>query len=189
MLKTREADVAYTLYGALGEEVRRDPTLKLEPVGSPATQWAVFTRQQYEPQSPWSDRRVRLAANHAINRQAINEAETLGHSIPTGNIIPRQFDGALPLEPYPYDPAKARRLLAEAGYAGGFEAGHLTVDNVFTGLGAAIVNNLAAWAFGPPFDPWSVRRIRRPIARRRTSTSRCRPVAPLAAPPRASRPS
>jgi peptide/nickel transport system substrate-binding protein len=144
MLKTREADVAYTLYGTLGEEVRRDPTLKLEPVVSPATQWAVFTRQQYEPQSPWSDRRVRLAANHAINRQAINEAETLGHSIPTGNIIPRQFDGALPLEPYPYDPQKARRLLAEAGYAGGFEAGHLTVDSVFTGLGAAIVNDLAA---------------------------------------------
>jgi peptide/nickel transport system substrate-binding protein len=144
MLKTREADVAYSLYGPLGDEVRRDPTLKLEPVGSPGTQWAVFTRQQYDPRSPWSDRRVRLAANHAINRQAINEAETLGYSRPTGSMIPRTFDGALPLEPYPYDPPKARRLLAAAGYAGGFEAGEVTVDSVFTGLGAALVNDLAA---------------------------------------------
>jgi peptide/nickel transport system substrate-binding protein len=144
MLKQGEADVAYSLYGPVGEAVRRDPTLKLEPVGSPGTQWAVFTAQQYDPRSPWSDTRVRLAANYAVNRQAINEAETLGYSIPTGSIIPRQFDGALPLEPYPYDPQKARQLLTEAGYAGGFDAGEVTVDNVFTGLGAALVNDLTA---------------------------------------------
>ena len=144
MLKRHEADVAYALFGPLGEEVRRDPSLKLEPVVSPATQWVVFTSRQYDPASPWFDKRVRLAANHAINRRAINEAETLGHSVPTGNIIPRKFDGALALEPYPYDPKKARQLLAEAGYAGGFEAGDFTVDNVFTGLGEAIVNDLVA---------------------------------------------
>jgi peptide/nickel transport system substrate-binding protein len=143
MLKTGEADIAYSLYGALGDEVRRAPHLKLEPVVSPATQWVVFTFQQYDPQSPWSDQRVRLAANHAMHRQALNEAVTLGHSLPTGSIIPRQFAGALPLEPYPYDPPKARQLLAAAGYAHGFEAGDLMVDSVFTGLGEAIVNDLA----------------------------------------------
>jgi ABC-type transport system substrate-binding protein len=134
--------VAYALYGPLGEEVRRDPSLKLEPVVSPATQWVVFTARQYDPASPWSDKRVRLAANHAINRRAINEAETLGHSVPTGNIIPRRFEGALALEPYPYDPKKARQLLSEAGYPNGVEAGDCTVDNVFAGLGEAIVNDL-----------------------------------------------
>jgi peptide/nickel transport system substrate-binding protein len=144
MLKRREADVAYALYGPLGEEVRRDPDLKLEPIVSPATQWVVFTSRQYDPASPWSDKRVRLAANHAINRRTINEAETLGHSIPTGNIIPRKFDGALALEPYSYDPKKAKQLLSEAGYANGFEAGDCTADNVFTGLGEAIVNDVGA---------------------------------------------
>jgi ABC-type transport system substrate-binding protein len=84
--------------------VRRDPNLKLELVFPPATQWVVFTSQQYDPKSPWYDKRVRLAANHAINRQAINEAETLGYSTPSGSIIPRKFDGALVLEPYPYLP-------------------------------------------------------------------------------------
>ena len=144
MLKRQEVDVAYALFGALGEEVRRDPNLKLEPVFPPTTQWVVFTAQQYDPASPWFDKRVRLAANHAINRQAINEAETLGYSIPTGSIIPRKFDGALVLEPYPYDPKKARQLLAEAGYANGFEAGDCTADIAFTGLVEAIVNDLNA---------------------------------------------
>jgi peptide/nickel transport system substrate-binding protein len=142
MLKRREADVAYALFGPLGEDVRRDSSLKLEPVVSPATQWVVFTGRQYDPASPWFDRRVRLAANHAINRSAINEAETLGYSVPTGSIIPRRFDGALPLDTYPYDPKKARQLLAEVGYAGGFDAGEFAVDNVFTGLAEAIVNDL-----------------------------------------------
>jgi peptide/nickel transport system substrate-binding protein len=144
MLKRQEADVAFALYGPLGEEVRRDPSLKLEPVVSPATQWVVFTARQYDPASPWSSRRVRLATNHAINRRAINDAETLGHSVPTGNIIPRRFVGALALDPYPYDPGKARQLLSEAGYANGFEGGDFTVDNVFTGLAEAIVNDLSA---------------------------------------------
>src|SRR5919197_1798129 len=91
MLKKQEADVTYGLYGPLAEEVQRDPSLKLEPVVPPGAQWIVFTAEQYDPKSPWADQRVRLAANHAINRQAINEAETLGHSIISGSIIPRQF--------------------------------------------------------------------------------------------------
>lgn len=61
-------------FSTQGEEVRRDPNLKLESVVSPATQWAVFTRQRYDPQSPRSDIRVLLAANHAIDRQALDEA-------------------------------------------------------------------------------------------------------------------
>jgi len=144
MLKKQEADVAYALFGALGEEVRRDPNLKLEPVVPPTTQWIVFTYQQYDPKSPWYDKRVRLAANHAINRQAVNESETLGYSIPTGSIMPRKFDGALPLEPYAYDPKKAKQLLTEAGYPNGFDARDCTVDIAFTGLGEALVNDLTA---------------------------------------------
>jgi peptide/nickel transport system substrate-binding protein len=144
MLKKREADVTYGLYGALGEEVQRDPNLKLEPVLPPGTQWIVFTDQQYDPKSPWSDQRVRLAANHAINRQIINEAETLGHSVISGSIIPRKFAGALPLEAYAYDPAKAKQLLKEAGYAKGFDAGECGVDSVYAGVVEAVVNDLGA---------------------------------------------
>ena len=143
MLKKQEADVTYGILGALAEEVQRDPNLKLEaPVI--ATQWIVFTYDQYDPKSPWADQRVRLAANLAFNRQTANEAETLGHSQLTGSIIPRQFDYALPLEPYAYDPSKARQLLKEAGYPNGFDVGDCAVDNVYTGVIEAFVNDLSA---------------------------------------------
>lgn len=143
MLKKQEADVTYGIYGALAEEVQRDPNLKLEaPVI--ATQWMVFTDEQYDPKSPWADQRVRLAANLAFNRQTANEAETLGHSLLTGSIIPRDFDFALALEPYPYDSNKARQLLKDAGYPSGFDAGEFYVDSVYTGVVEALVNDLSA---------------------------------------------
>jgi peptide/nickel transport system substrate-binding protein len=144
MLKKQEADVTYGIYGPLAEEVRRDPNLKLEPVVPPGTQWLVFTAEPYNPKSPWSDQRVRLAANHAINRQAINEAETLGNSVLTGGIVPRKFDFALLLEPYAYDPNKAKQLLKEAGYSNGFDAGECSGDSVYAGVMEAAVNDLAA---------------------------------------------
>jgi peptide/nickel transport system substrate-binding protein len=143
MLKKREADVAYALYGPLAEEVRRDPSLKLEPVVIPSTQW-ISIIDQYDPGSPWADKRVRWAANLAINRQAINEADTLGYSVLSGSIIPRRFDFALPLEPYPYDPGRARELLEEAGYGRGFDAGECTTDAVYASVIEAVVNDLAA---------------------------------------------
>lgn len=126
MLKTHEADVATGL-NSVGEAVRSDPHLQLARVAVPNTWWVVFTHQQYDPQSPWSDRRVRLAANHAINRQAINDALLLGYGVPTGSIIPQKIDGALVLDPYSYDPHRAKQLLTEAGYPNGFEAGECPV--------------------------------------------------------------
>src|SRR5262249_56068310 len=95
------------------------------------------------PVSPWHDRRVRLAANYAIDRQALNDAETLGASILTGSLVPRAFEFALPREPYPYDPAKAKQLLAEAGYPNGFEAGHLTPVPPYFHIAHPIVTYLA----------------------------------------------
>jgi peptide/nickel transport system substrate-binding protein len=144
MLKKQEADVTYGLYGALGEEVRNDPNLKLEPVIPPGTQWIVFAEYYHDPKSPWADKRVRQAANHAIHRQAINEAETLGYSVLSGSIIPRKFAYALPLEAYAYDPKKAKQLLKEAGYANGFDAGECGVDSVYAGVVEAAMNDLTA---------------------------------------------
>src|SRR5437899_2242523 len=129
MLKQQEADVTYAIYSTLGEEVQRDKTLKLEPTLA-GIQWGSFV-DMYESTSPWHDKRVRLAANHAINRQAINESETLGYSKLVGGIIPPTYDFALPWEPYAYDPKKSKALLTEAGYAHGFDAGEYSCDAVY----------------------------------------------------------
>jgi ABC-type transport system substrate-binding protein len=142
MLKRQEADVTYAIYGPLAEEVQRDPTLKLAHTLA-GTEWGSFV-DMYDPTSPWQDKRVRLAANHAINRQALNEAETLGYSKLLGGIIPDTYDFALPLEPYAYDPPKAKALLTAAGYPQGFDAGTFSCDAVYTSQIEGVVNDLGA---------------------------------------------
>src|SRR5207247_1475553 len=142
-LKRGEVDVAYALWGALAEEVRRTPGLTLKATLVPTTFWVVFA-DQWDPKSPWHDRRVRLAANHAIHRQAINEAENLGHAKITGSLIPTSFDFYWQPSAYAYDPARARQLLAEAGYPNGFDAGDYFVDAAFVNVAEATVNYLQA---------------------------------------------
>ena len=143
MLKTGEADIAYLMVGVEAATIKADPRLRLAQVIPSATWWMEFT-EQWSARSPWSDRRVRLAANLAIDKQGINQAERLGYSRLTGSIIPSIMEFALRIEPYPYDPARAKRLLAEAGYPGGFDAGDLTPLPPFTTMGEAVANNLAA---------------------------------------------
>ena len=127
MLKRGEADVGYVFRGALAEELKRTPGLTLKPYYLPLPVWYVFT-EQWDPKSPWADRRVRLAANLGIDRQAVNQAETLGLSKPTASIIPQKFEFSWPAPLYPFDPKRAKQLLAEAGYPNGFDAGTITAD-------------------------------------------------------------
>ncbi len=143
MLKTGEADIAYLMIGVEAETVRADPRLRLAQVIPSATWWLDFP-EQWKPKSPWQDRRVRLATNLAMDKPAINQAERLGLSRLTGNIIPSVMEFALHIEPYPYDPTQARRLLAEAGYPNGFDAGDLTPVPPFTSFGETVANYLAA---------------------------------------------
>jgi peptide/nickel transport system substrate-binding protein len=143
MLKRGEADVVYSIRGALAEELRRTPGLTLKPNYPPGTFWLAFV-DQWDPKSPWHDRRVRLAANHAIDRNAINQAETLGLSRITASLIPHTFDFYWPAPLYGFDPQKAKQLLAEAGYPNGFDAGDYYCDSSYANVGEAVVNDLKA---------------------------------------------
>jgi peptide/nickel transport system substrate-binding protein len=70
---------------------------------------------------PLKDRRVRQALNMAVDRQAIIKNLYSGRgqllNTVTGKSVANTFDPG----PYPYDPARAKALLAEAGYGNGFE--------------------------------------------------------------------
>jgi peptide/nickel transport system substrate-binding protein len=143
MLKRDEVDVAYLLDAPQALEVKRDPKLKLAFSGGIGTFYLDFL-DQWDPKSPWADRRVRLAANHAIDRRTLNEADTLGASKLNGSVVPRSFEFALPIEPYSYDPAKAKQLLAEAGYPNGFDAGELYPWPPYAPLAEAINGYLGA---------------------------------------------
>jgi peptide/nickel transport system substrate-binding protein len=143
-LKRGEVDVAYGLTGPLAEEVRRTPSLTLKAAKIPVTLWLVFA-DQGDPRSPWHDRRVRLAANLAINRQAINEAGYLGLGKISASFIPHSLEYYWPPPPYAYDPKRARQLLAEAGYPNGLDAGDLASEPFAgAGIGEPVVNDLGA---------------------------------------------
>ena len=141
MLKRGEADIAYSIRGVLAQELKRAQGLTLKPTFPTFTEWVTFT-EQWDPKSPWADRRVRLAANLAVDRAAINEAEYLGFAKVSSSLIPRDFEFYWPAPPYGHDPARARQLLAEAGYPKGFDAGEISSDNVY--VPEAIANDLQA---------------------------------------------
>ena len=69
---------------------------------------------------PLDDVRVRHAIAYAINRQDITTAMTFGTGVPTQDPIPSSSAWAYNYAPYSYDPAKAKQLLADAGYPNGF---------------------------------------------------------------------
>jgi len=143
MLKRNEADIAYSIRGALAEEIRRTPGLTLKSTGGAFTEWITFL-DQWDPKSPWADRRVRLAANYAIDRKSLNEAEYLGLSKVTATIIPSGFEFSWSPPTYAHDPQKAKQLLAEAGYPNGFDAGLISADTVYAPIAEAVANYLQA---------------------------------------------
>ena len=143
MLKRDEVDVAYLLEGELGESIRNDPKLKLAFSGGVATFLLDFF-DMWDPKSPWADQRVRKAASLAIDRQALSDADTLGASKVNGNIVLKSMQFALPIDPDPYDPAQAKKLLAEAGYPNGFDAGDFHAVPPYFATGEAIVGYLGA---------------------------------------------
>src|SRR6202795_1580327 len=142
-LKRGEVDIVYSVRGELAEELQRTPGLTLKPAVIQAAFWLYFP-DQWDPKSPWHDRRVRLAASLAMDRPTINQALTLGHSKLTGNIIPSSFDFFWQPPAPVYNAARAKQLLAEAGYANGFDAGDYSCDGSYSNLAEAVGNNLQA---------------------------------------------
>jgi peptide/nickel transport system substrate-binding protein len=143
MLKRGEADIVYSIRGPIAEEARRTPGLTLKPTIIPAPFWLVLA-DQWDPKSPWHDQRVRLAANLAIDRNSINQAETLGFSKITTSMFPSSFEFYWQPPAYAFDPAKARRLLAEAGYPNGFDAGDYYCDSSYSNVAEAVADYLKA---------------------------------------------
>ncbi len=84
----------------------------------------IYMQQQWE-QVPVADTRVRQALNLALDKEAILKFVFAGQGVPVAMYPIGSYGTAggadATLQPYPYDPQKAKQLLAEAGYPNGFE--------------------------------------------------------------------
>ena len=121
----------------------RDPRMQIVPSKHASIFWVEFS-EQWDSKSRWHDRRLRLAVNLALNRQRINEAACLGFCPPAGVIVPRVMDFALQVEPAPYDPARVKQLLTEAGYPNGLDAGEFVAIPGFPTVAESVLNYLNA---------------------------------------------
>ena len=85
--------------------------------------------------------------------KTINQALTLGFSHVHGSLIPDNFEFFWkPPEPV-YDPDKAKQLLADAGYPGGFDAGFYNCDSSYANLAEAANNYLGAVGINAKLRP------------------------------------
>ena len=142
-LKRGEVDIVYSIRGALAEDLRRTAGLQLVPTVLQGTFWLYFP-EQWDTKSPWHNIKLRQAVNLAIDRQAVNQAETLGFSRITNSIIPDIFDFFWKPPAAVHDPARAKKLMADAGYPGGFDAGEYFCDVAYANLAESVVNDLKA---------------------------------------------
>jgi peptide/nickel transport system substrate-binding protein len=142
-VKTGEVDLAYLFGGAIAQDLQRTAGIRVVAPLLYGVYWLDFL-DQWDPKSPWHDRRVRQAASLAIDRNAINQAEMLGLGKPAGAFVPPEFDFALKMEPPAFDPKRAKQLVVEAGFPNGFDAGDLTPLPPYTSLGEAVGGYLQA---------------------------------------------
>jgi peptide/nickel transport system substrate-binding protein len=122
MIKAGEADITNVIEPHT-VEVKADPNLRLE-LGKYTTLTCLTFADLTFPKdpSPFHDIRVREAASLAIDREGITKKVLFGMAEPYGDFCSPITLGHDPaIKPDPYNPERAKKLLAEAGYSKGFE--------------------------------------------------------------------
>jgi peptide/nickel transport system substrate-binding protein len=139
-VSTGELDLANVMTGDLLQTVIDDPSVELVPTTA-IPFWIEFIGYA-DPDSPFNDVRVREAVTLALDREAINQAETGGGGESVGQWIPRQQQGAVQAPAIEQDLDRARELMAEAGYADGFDVAALTPLPNYFSLGERVIQML-----------------------------------------------
>lgn len=118
MLQTGEADFAFPLPYEQADALKSNAKLKVTTSPSIITRYVSFNQMH----KPFDNAKVREAINYAINKQALAKVAFNGYAVPAEGYVPQGVQYAHKMAPWPYDPAKARQLLKEAGYPNGFES-------------------------------------------------------------------
>src|SRR5215813_11154364 len=140
MAERGEADIVYNIPGELISKVGKMPGLTIAPVLS-ATFFIEFPGFQ-DAKNPFRDKRVREAVSLAVDRRAMNQAETAGMGKTSGNWINNDVLYAIEVPEYPRNVEKAKQLLREAGYPNGFDVDWITPLPTFYSRGERLIAHL-----------------------------------------------
>lgn len=116
MLQTGEADFAFPVPYEQAGLLEKNSKLDLVAAPSILHRYISFNVTQ----KPFDNLKVRQAINYAINKEALIKVAFAGYAVPSEGPLPQGIEYAAKFKPWPYDPAKAKQLLKEAGYPNGF---------------------------------------------------------------------
>jgi peptide/nickel transport system substrate-binding protein len=136
MLQSKKADIIENPPGNLISQINNTAGLHVKLF--PSTRVDFIQLDQHF--APFKKLAVRQALNYAIDRKAVVKLAYQGNAIPGSSFMPykMQFWNSS-IKPYPYDPAKAKQLLASAGYPHGFKTFLITVSGDVAGQAEAVV--------------------------------------------------
>jgi peptide/nickel transport system substrate-binding protein len=136
MLQSKKADIIENPPGNLVSQINKSPDLSVKLFPSTRVDFV----QLDEHYKPFKNQKVREALNYAINRKTIVQLAYQGHAVTGSSFMPYKMEfWNSSLQPYPYNPAKAKQLLAQAGYPHGFNTFLITVSGDVAGQAEAIV--------------------------------------------------
>jgi peptide/nickel transport system substrate-binding protein len=136
MLESKKADIIENPPGNLVDEINKTPGLSVQLF--PSTRVDFIQLDQHY--APFKNVYVRQALNYALDRNAIVKLAYQGHATPGASFMPfkmQYYDDSI--QPYKYDPAKAKQLLAKGGYPHGFKTFLITVSGDVAGQAEAVV--------------------------------------------------
>jgi peptide/nickel transport system substrate-binding protein len=117
-LQTGEVDLIAPVPHVRIAELQRNDKLVIKTIAAPR----IFHVTIDVRKPPFDNVKVRQALNHAVDVNAILKTLYFGHGTRLATVVDKGALGYDPsIQPYPYDPNKAKALLAEAGFPNGFE--------------------------------------------------------------------
>jgi peptide/nickel transport system substrate-binding protein len=128
LLALRKGDIhfAYGIDYQHFDSIKNSKDLKLHTTTTLGISFLALNCEE----KPFDNLKVRQAMNHAINRERIFKNVFYGYGAKADQPIPPHWWGHNPkVPPYEYNPEKAKKLLAEAGYPNGFKTDLLTWNN------------------------------------------------------------
>jgi glutathione transport system substrate-binding protein len=117
LMQTGEAHFTFPVPYELADVLKAKPNLELVAAPSIVLRYLSMNVQQ----KPFDNAKVRQAIAYAINKQALAKVAFNGYAVPADGVVPDAVEYSAKLGPWPYDLAKAKKLMAEAGYPNGFE--------------------------------------------------------------------